>query len=188
MKAPFWPAEAEKQCLTGILFHGQLSEAQRLKTFDSVVLDATQSRQAKVPTSAVPPARTNAPIEASPGKTRAREAQAAASLLASGAFLSAMSAETRDIAQRTLDQGLSVSMAHMRKTAIHMLEHLQGEAQLAHIDNAALEEIYVPDVMEHSRISVLQEAGIPCEQHVPIRVCDVGFRMLCSAWDRPEAL
>ncbi|RPD61580.1 aldolase [Lentinus tigrinus ALCF2SS1-6] len=165
-----------------------LSEAQRLKNFDSVVLDATQSRQAKVPMQVVPPARTSAPVDTSPGKTRAREAQSSASLLASGAFLSAMPAETRELAHRTLAKGLTESIKHMRKTWSHILEHLQGEAQLAHIDNGALEEFYEEDVNEHFRISILQGAGVPCEQRVPVRVCDVGFRMLCSMWDRPEAL
>ncbi|KAI0697638.1 hypothetical protein C8T65DRAFT_20736 [Cerioporus squamosus] len=175
---------------TTVLLSGiqSLSDAQRLKNFDSVVLDTTQSRQAKVPVTLVPPARTSAPIEGSPGKTRAREAQSAASLLASGAFLSAMPAEAREIARGTLAQGLKESMEYMHKTCIHMLEHLQAEAQLAHIDDGALEECYEADVNEHFRISILQGAGVPCEQRLPVRAGDVGFRMLCSIWDRPEAL
>ncbi|TFK90009.1 aldolase [Polyporus arcularius HHB13444] len=175
---------------TTVLLSGihSLNEAQRLKNFDSVVLNANQSCQAKVPMAAVPPARTRPPVERSPGKTRAREAQSAASLLASGAFLSAMPAETREIASDTLAQGLKESMEWMHKTCIHILEHLQAEAQLAHIDDKALEECYEEDVNEQFRISVLYATGAPFEQRIRVRARDVGFRMLCSMWDRPETL
>ena len=166
----------------------QLTEAQRLRGFDSVVLDATQSREAKVPMPVVPPARTCAPTEGSPGKERAREAQRASTRLpsSSGTFLSAMPAETREIAHATLAQGLKEEMSQMHKASMHMLEFLQGEAQLAHLDGDAIEACYEDDASEQYRVFMLQEAGVSASPSVPVRFRDVGFRMLCSLWDRPE--
>lgn len=151
------------------------------------MLDATQSQQAKVPIPVVPPARTNAPAEGSLGKARAREAQSALSCTG-GAFLSAMPAETRDVAQTTLFLGLKEDMTQMHEASMHMLEFLQGEAQLAHANADSMAAFYEDDLNEYIKIAELESLGIMAEPSVPIRLDAVGFRMACSEWDKPELL
>ncbi|KAI0752850.1 hypothetical protein C8Q80DRAFT_1267329 [Daedaleopsis nitida] len=173
--------------LTGV---PDITEAQRLKGFDSVILDGSQSQKAKVPLSNTPPTRTAAPTQGSPGKGRAREAQFASTYLSSpgGAFLSAISAETREVTQATLAKGLQGQMAHMKGACDEMLEYLLVQAELAHLDLETLESLYEDDINEQFKISALQRAGISVVQEKPIRYDNVGFRMICSLWDRPEAL
>lgn len=99
-----------------------------------------------------------------------------------------MPAETRDVAQTTLFLGLKEDMTQMHEASMHMLEFLQGEAQLAHANADSMAAFYEDDLNEYFKIAELESLGIMAEPSVPIRLDAVGFRMACSEWDKPELL
>ncbi|KAI0634331.1 aldolase [Trametes polyzona] len=166
-----------------------LSDVDKLGKFDALALDADQSLRAKAPTlePGAPPAAASA--AGTQAKQRACEAQYPTSYLASqhGAFLSAMSVEARTIAQVTLSTGLQDLIAQMRRASMHMLEFIQGEAQLAHLDDLALQELYEDDELEAYKQEELKMTGKKAEADYTVRWHDVGFRMRFITWDQPAA-
>ncbi|KAI0332207.1 aldolase [Cubamyces sp. BRFM 1775] len=157
-------------------------DAERLGDFDAVALTGAQSLRARAPTSGIAP-----PPAGSSAKQRATEAPHPTAYLGSegGSFLSALPADVRTVARVTLAEGLKDAMEQMFQATMHMLEFIQGEAQLAHLDDVGLQEIYEVDEKELTRLSNLSTAGDSEEQLVPIRWDDVGFRMRMSTWDKP---
>ena len=99
-----------------------------------------------------------------------------------------MPADQRTVAKVTLAEGLKDAMEQMHQATMHMLEFIQGEAQLAHLDDVGLQEIYEEDEKEVARLSSLVDTGDSEEPLVPIRWDDVGFRMRMSTWDKPDQL
>ncbi|KAI0649865.1 aldolase [Trametes meyenii] len=162
--------------------HG-VSDAERLGEFDAVAFTADQSLKARAPTPGVPPA--NAFKVGAPAKRRAYDAQYPMSFLAAkdGSFMSAMPADARAMARVTLNVGLGVLTKHMFETSMHLLEFIQGEAQLAHFDDIGLGELYDEDEKELDRLEELAATGLDAEPLVPIRWGDVGFRLRFSSWD-----
>ncbi|KAI8989071.1 aldolase [Trametes punicea] len=160
-------------------------DAKRLGEFDAVVFDAGQSLQARAPASGVLPA--TGPSAGTSATRQAHEAQYPTSFLASnnGAFLSEMPADARTVARVTLAEGLKDLTEQMFKTAMHMLEFLQGEAQLAQVDDIGLQAFYEEDEKEADRLAELNAAGLSAEPLIPVRWYDVGFRLRFSSWDQP---
>ncbi|KAH9903331.1 aldolase [Cubamyces lactineus] len=162
-----------------------VDDAERLGDFDAVALTGVQSLRARAPAPSV------APFNAGPSaKQRAKEAPHPTTYLGpgDGSFLSAMPADERTVARATLAGGLKDAVEQMLQASMHMLEFLQGEAQLAHLDDVGLQDIYEEDEEEVARLSSLVTAGDSEEQLVPIRWDDVGFRMRMSTWDKPDQL
>ena len=135
------------------------------------------------------PARPPAVAAASNLRTKKRtlEAELLASDLAfkPETFLSAMPAEVRAVATTTLADGLEVLMEDTNRASEHMLEFLQGEAQLAHLDYVGLQDLYEEDEQEDQRLGELFMSGQEAEQLAPLRWRDVGFRLRSSCWDQP---
>ncbi|KAI0357640.1 aldolase [Trametes cingulata] len=175
------------QCAILVANLQSASDAERLGDFDAVAFTASQSLRARAPASAMPP--TPAPMVGTLARLRACEAQYPTSYLASkeGSFMSAMSVEARTVTKVTLAAGLKELMGHMFQTSMHVLEFLQGEAQLAHLDDIGLQEIYEEDEREADRLHGLSTAGQCAEQFLPIRWDDVGFRLRFSSWDQADA-
>ncbi|KAJ8474902.1 hypothetical protein ONZ51_g6926 [Trametes cubensis] len=162
-----------------------VDDAERLGDFDAVALTGAQSLRARAPSSSVAPSTTG-----SSAKQRAKETPHPTTYLESsdGSFLSAMPADQRTVAKATLAEGLKDAMEQMHQATMHMLEFIQGEAQLAHLDDVGLQEIYEEDEKEVARLSSLVDTGDSEEPLVPIRWDDVGFRMRMSTWDKPHQL
>lgn len=99
--------------------------------------------------------------------------------------MSAMPVDARTTAKVTLATGLQDLMEHMHQASMHMLEFIQGEAQLAHIDDIALQTFYDLDEMEADRLEGQKAAGKGAEEEYPVRWYDVGFRLRYSTWDEP---
>ncbi|KAI0672238.1 aldolase [Trametes maxima] len=163
------------------------SDAERLGEFDAVVFTADHSLKARAPTPGVPPA--NAFKVGAPAKRRAHDVQYPTSYLAAkdGGFMSAMPADARTVAGVTLAVGLGAQTKRMFETSMHMLEFIQGEAQLDHLDDIGLGELYDEDDKELNRLNELAADGVDAEPLVPVRWNDVGFRLRCSSWDVPAA-
>ncbi|KAI0372355.1 aldolase [Pilatotrama ljubarskyi] len=163
------------------------NDAERLGEFDAVALTASQSLRARAPAPAMP--ATSAPAAGALAHLRACEAQYPTVYRASqdGSFLSAMPVDARTTAKVTLATGLKGLMEQMFQTSMHVLEFLQGEAQLAHVDDLGLQEFYEEDEQEAERLDRLRTAGQYAEQVLPIRWDDVGFRLRFSSWDQAEA-
>ncbi|KAI0827323.1 aldolase [Trametes gibbosa] len=161
--------------------------AENLGEFDGIALTTDQSLRARVPTHGVPPAAASAAVMLA--KKHASAAQYPTSYLAAkdGAFLSAMPVDARAVAKLTLSTGLKGMMEQMHQTSMHLLEFIQGEAQLEQLDDVGLQECYRADDLEATRVEKMKAAGRDVEEDFPIRWWDVGFRMRFSTWDQPEA-
>ncbi|KAL1948401.1 hypothetical protein VTO73DRAFT_12476 [Trametes versicolor] len=161
------------------------SDAERLGEVDAVAFTAGQSLAARAPAPGLPQAAIS--LAGTQAKQRACEAQYPTSYLASkdGAFLSAMPVDARTTAKVTLATGLQDLMEHMHRASMHMLEFIQGEAQLAHVDDIVLQSFYDLDEMEADRLGGQNAAGKSAEEEYPVRWYDVGFRLRYSTWDEP---
>ncbi|KAI9056465.1 aldolase [Trametes sanguinea] len=168
------------------------NDAESLGDFDAVVFTAEQSlrarAQVRVPESAVTP-RATPTVGTSTRQPAEEDADPFLRLSRkSGAFLSAMPVDARTVAKVTLASGLKDMSEQMFKTSMHVLEFIQGEAQLAHIvDDLALLEIYEEDEKELHRLAKLEAAGQIAEPRCPVRAHDVGFRLRYSSWGVPPA-
>ncbi|KAH9846073.1 aldolase [Lenzites betulinus] len=160
--------------------------AERLGEFDAIALTKEQSLRARAPTPGVPPAAASA--AATLARRHASEAQHPTSYLAAkdGTFMSALPVDARTVARLTLVAGLKDMMEQMHRCSMHLLEFIQGEAQLEQLDDVGLQECYRADELEAARVERMKAEGRDAEEEFPIRWWDVGFRMRFSVWAEPE--
>ncbi|OSD00496.1 aldolase [Trametes coccinea BRFM310] len=167
-------------------------DAENLGNFDAVAFTAEQSLRARarvlVPESGVTPRSGPKAVGTSRKQPAEEDAHPILHLSRnSGAFLSAMPVDARTVAKVTLASGLEDMSEQMFKTSMHVLEFIQGEAQLAHIfDDLTLQEFYEEDEKELVRLAKLEAAGQKAEPRCPIRTHHVGFRLRHSSWSVPS--
>ncbi|CDO68603.1 hypothetical protein BN946_scf184996.g34 [Trametes cinnabarina] len=162
------------------------SDAEELGEIDAVAFTAEQSLRARAPALEVTPRQVSTTATGTSAKQRAQEASYPTVYLKArnGAFLSSIPPDVRSVAKETLDTGLKDMTKQMSKAAAHVLEFIQGEAQLAHIvDDLALQQLYEEDEKEVDRLAYLEAAGHEAEPLCQVRMYDVGFRLRYSTWD-----